>query len=148
MTPQKTSVEATKETPIYQLKITLKELKLPIWRRVLIPGTMTLNKLHRSLQIVMGWDYHLHFFTIGKELYGVPELGCNFGVREKDDRKYKLQDVVPVVKIKFLYVYDFGDDWIHEILVEKILPSYKEIKHPVCLGGKFAGSPVDKTKKE
>jgi hypothetical protein len=144
MTPSKNSKAVPAETPVYQLKITLKGLKPPIWRRILVPGAITLNKLHRSLQIVMGWeDYHLHSFSVGKELYGVPEPGWGFGQREKDDRKHKLQDVVPGAKMKFLYIYDFGDDWIHEILVEKILPPDKEMKHPVCLDGKLAGPPED-----
>ncbi len=144
MTPPKKSKEAPGEAPVYQLKITLKGLKPPIRRRILVPGAITLNKLHRILQVVMGWeDYHLHSFTIGKELYGVPEPGWEFGTREKDERKFTLQAVVPVIKMKFLYTYDFGDDWIHEILVEKILPPDKDMKHPVCLDGKYAGPPED-----
>lgn len=143
-TPSKNAKKAPMETPVYQLKITLKGLKPPIWRRILVPGAITLNKLHGIIQIVMGWeDYHLHSFTIGKDLYGVPEPGWEFGQTEKDDRKCKLQDLVSSAKMKFLYIYDFGDDWIHEIVVEKILPPDKDLKKPVCLDGKLAGPPED-----
>ncbi|MGR8942249.1 MAG: plasmid pRiA4b ORF-3 family protein, partial [Gammaproteobacteria bacterium] len=59
---------------IYQLKITLKDSKPPIWRRLLIADTVTLAKLHTAIQIVMGWsDDHLHQFIAGKQLYGVQD---------------------------------------------------------------------------
>lgn len=58
-------------------------------------------------------------------------------------KKYTLANVVSAVKEKFIYIYDFGDDWIHEILVEKILPPGKEAKYPVCLAGKRACPPED-----
>lgn len=46
---------------IYQIKVTLRDSKPPIWRRILVPGNITLAKLHRILQAAMGWtDSHLH----------------------------------------------------------------------------------------
>lgn len=61
-------------TSIYQLKVTLNDSKPPIWRRVLVPDTITLHQLHTILQIVMGWtNSHLHQFIIDDEYYGDPD---------------------------------------------------------------------------
>src|SRR5216684_8688779 len=70
MPPRKQPVE----TQIYQLKITLKDSKPPIWRRVQVPSDVSLGKLHRIIQEAMGWsDYHLHQFRLGETYYGVPD---------------------------------------------------------------------------
>jgi len=137
-----TPVKPFEEALIYQLKITLKGIRPPIWRRIQVAGNAPLSRLHRILQIVMGWeDYHLHSFSIDRVFYGKPEPGWEMG--DRNEKKYTLASVVSTVKEKFLYIYDFGDDWIHEILVEKILPPGKEAKYPVCLAGKRACPPED-----
>lgn len=51
---------------------------------------------------------------------------------------HKLSQVVAGEKFKFLYTYDFGDDWEHEILVEKVLPVVPDTRYPICLTGKRA----------
>ncbi len=49
---------------IYQIKVTLKWSKPPIWRRLLIASDTRLDELHDIIQIAMGWeDCHLHQFT-------------------------------------------------------------------------------------
>lgn len=58
----------------YQLKITLRGSRPPIWRRFVVPDTITLPELHEVIQIVMGWtDSHLHEFVVGRVSYGVPD---------------------------------------------------------------------------
>ena len=58
---------------IYQLKITLRDTHPPIWRRILVPGNFSLHKLHRVVQIAMGWsNSHLHQFIVGEVYYGEP----------------------------------------------------------------------------
>ena len=58
---------------IYQLKITLRNFRPPIWRRVLVPGMFTLPKLHQVIQIAMGWsDSHLHRFLVDGIYYSAP----------------------------------------------------------------------------
>jgi hypothetical protein len=128
--------------PIYQLKVTLRGSKPPIWRRLLVPGSCTLAELHGILQVSMGWyDSHLHLFTIGETDYSTPFPEDWPPV--KDERRYRLKQVAPSEKMKFLYVYDFGDGWEHEILVEKILPREHGGKYPLCIKGKLACPPDD-----
>ena len=108
----------------YTLKITLLEVEPPIWRRVIVPGDISLDRLHDVIQIVMGWeDYHLHVFTFGEKRYSerykrgdVEELSA------ADEAIVRLNELVKKPKVRFEYQYDLGDDWIHELIVEKIVP--------------------------
>ena len=127
---------------IYQLHILLKHSKPKIWRRFLVTEDTSLGKLHKIIQEVMGWeDYHLHAFEIGETQFGViDEEGDN---DFEDEKKVKLADLRLAEKQKFEYVYDFGDNWEHEIKVEKILPFDSSVKYPKCLDGKFACPPED-----
>lgn len=127
---------------IYQLKVTLKNTKPPIWRRIQVPGGITLYKLHRIIQVAMGWeDYHLHVFEIGGTSFG--ELDPDFDSIDKSERSAKLNRVVTGAGAKFIYEYDFGDSWRHEILVEKVLLPEAGVRYPVCVGGKRACPPED-----
>lgn len=136
---------------IYQLKVTLKHSSPPIWRRIQVPGDITLAKLHHILQAtMMGWeDYHLHQFVVGdlrdrraSVYYGQPTPD-DWGIELQDERQVKLKQVAPREKIKFIYEYDFGDNWEHELLVEKILPPEPGVTYPRCLKGKGACPPED-----
>ena len=126
---------------IYQLKITLKDFRPPIWRRVQVNSDITLGLLHQIIQVAMGWtNSHLHGFSIGGVEHGqpLPELELEI----KNEQKVKLDKVVTGEK-KFLYTYDMGDSWEHEILVEKVLPYDPLVRYPVCLTGKRACPPED-----
>ncbi len=141
MPPRKQPVE----TQIYQLKITLKDSKPPIWRRVQVPSDVSLGKLHRIIQEAMGWfDSHLHQFEIGETYYGVPSRD-DFGdfYEVKNEKTVKLNQLISRPKAKLLYQYDFGDSWEHEILLEKILPPEPGVQYPVCITGKRACPPED-----
>lgn len=132
---------------VYRLKVTLKGSKPPIWRRLEVPGDITLAKLHRILQVAMGWtDSHLHSFNIGGTYYQEPDPDFSPMFRlseDKDEKRFKLQQVALREKMKFIYEYDFGDGWEHEILVEKILPMTEERRQPVCIKGVRACPPED-----
>jgi len=141
----KDSSVSSEPEAVYQLKVTLDGIRPPIWRRVQVRGDITLFKLHKILQVVMGWDdYHLHQFVIKGESYSVISreadmLGDDF----TDEKKVKLSKVIPEEKFKFTYEYDFGDGWGHTILVEKIFRPEEELKAPVCLKGKRSAPPED-----
>src|SRR5258708_9163235 len=110
--------------PIYELKITLRGSKPAIWRRVQVPGSINLNRLHDVLQVVMGWtDSHLHQFVDAPIVYAVPS-GDEYSRAERlDERRFCLADLARHEKASFIYEYDFGDRCTHEIVVEKILPA-------------------------
>ena len=127
---------------IYQLKVTLKHSKPPIWRRIEVPGNTRLDQLHDILQVTMGWwNAHLHQFTVGGTYYGEPHPDYGFDMR--DERKVRLNQIAPGEKSRFVYEYDFGDSWEHVILVEKILPPEKGVHYPRCIKGKRACPPED-----
>ena len=125
---------------VYQIKVTLKGIRPPIWRRFQISGDVSLHKLHETLQVVMEWtNSHLYRFDIGGSHFGEPNPEyeeCEIDM--KDARRAKLSRVAPLEKAKFTYEYDFGDSWLHEILVERILPVEPGIRYPVCLIGRRA----------
>jgi len=131
-----------KQPDVYQVKVTLDGIRPPIWRRILVTSDTTLIKLHRILQAIMGWDdYHLHQFIINETYYGKPDPDFTFEV--KNEKGVKLEKVVSLEKTRFIYEYDFGDSWYHNILIEKILPPDKNKHYPVCIKGKRACPPED-----
>jgi hypothetical protein len=136
---------ARKSGGAYQLKITLRGSKPPIWRRVLVPGALTLAQLHDVVQTAMGWcDGHLHGFEIDGEAYAPTEMdGYELENGELDESKYRLCDVVPDEKAKFRYEYDFGDGWEHTIVVEKIVNDVGKAGPIRCLTGKGRCPPED-----
>jgi hypothetical protein len=129
-------------TSIYQIKVTLKDFKPPIWRRVLVPDSISLHSLHKILQIVMGWtNSHLHQFIIGEVYYGDPE-DDEYDEME-NEKRFRLKQFVTRKGFKFIYEYDFGDSWEHIVLMEAILPVEKGKQYPICLDGKRACPPED-----
>ncbi len=134
--------KATRATgKVYQLKITLKDIKPPVWRRVLVPDC-SLERLHEVIQAAMGWEnYHLYDFEVGGRHYTDPRGMDDLDMG--DAGKVKLSGVAPEGKAKLRYTYDFGDDWQHEVLVEKVVPPEDGQKYPVCIAGKRACPPED-----
>jgi hypothetical protein len=126
---------------IYQLRITLQEVSPPIWRRVLLPGGYTLDRVHRVIQFAMGWsNYHLHVFDIDGVQYGMPDPDELLPVRDELDVRL---DAVAAKGARLRYTYDFGDWWEHEVLVEDVLPADPEMFYPTCIGGERACPPED-----
>ncbi len=127
--------------PVLQLKLSLVGAsKPPVWRRLLVPATIRLNRLHDVIQAAMGWeDYHLHAFSVGGVDYGPPdpELG------HRDERTTALNDVISTPGDRMRYVYDFGDHWQHDVVVEKVLAAEPGARYPVCLTGKGRCPPED-----
>ena len=125
-------------TPVvYQIKVTLKGSKPPIWRRIQVTSATTLAQLHRMLQRVMRWEgYHLYHFVVHGMEYGDPSMLEE--MEGEDARRVTLAALVSGAKDKFLYEYDFGDSWDHELLIEKVLPYEAEKRYPVCLTVKRA----------
>jgi hypothetical protein len=130
------------QAKIYQIKITLRDSKPPIWRRLLVSGDTKLSELHSIIQEVMPWwDYHLHQFDVDGVFYSTPHPDDYHEV--VDERKTKLGDIAGSEGAKFIYEYDFGDGWDHIIQVERILPPDPAQPLPVCIKGKRACPPED-----
>ncbi len=119
---------------VYQFRVYLREISPMIWRRLLLRSDHTIADLHYTLQIAMGWDdFHLHQFLIRGKRYGVPRIygphfsenGCDVPLHVFQFRPYE----------RFLYEYDFGDRWEHEIRLEKTIPLNPKKTYPVCTGG-------------
>ena len=134
-----------KSRALYQLKITLRDIHPPIWRRIQVWEDTTLAQLHTILQIVMGWeDYHLHEFVIGGRLYSVPDPDDIMYERKVvDERHVQLGEVVPRVGSEFKYLYDFGDSWEHDLILDAILLPETTTQYPTCIGGERRTPPED-----
>jgi hypothetical protein len=134
-----------KSRALYQLKVTLRDIHAPIWRRIQVWKDTTLAQLHTILQIVMGWeDYHLHEFVIGRRLYSVPDPDDIMYERNVVDESHVLLgDVVPRVGTEFAYLYDFGDSWEHDLILEAILLPETTARYPTCIGGERRTPPED-----
>jgi hypothetical protein len=127
---------------VFQLRVTLLDVEPTVWRRVLVPGSIRLPKLHAMLQAAMGWtNSHLHRFDIGDRSFGML-------LDEDDEELYDDENDVTVLRAisehpRFAYEYDFGDGWEHDIVVEEMLRLPHGLKFAVCLGGENACPPED-----
>jgi hypothetical protein len=128
------------------VRVTLRYITPPIWRRLRLPDHLTLHQVHRVLQLVFGWqDYHLYSFEAGERLYEPPYDGEAEGISTMATTLRSLQLRAGE---QLVYRYDFGDDWEHDILVEKLLPRPSREEEdqpawPALLEGERAGPPED-----
>lgn len=138
---------------VYQFKIKLLGIKPLIWRRIRVIETYTFWDLHVAIQDSMGWtDSHLHEFNIvnpnttKNAVIGFPDELADF---INEDRivlagwDQKISDFFSLENHVAKYDYDFGDDWQHEIVLEKIIPKEPNVKYPQCLAGARACPPED-----
>ncbi len=131
---------------ILQLKITLLGSKPPIWRRVLVDKCITFESLHQIIQVAMGWDgSHLYEFDINGNTIAVPDFEFDPEDSEEylDSRMTRMESIITQEKQKFIYLYDFGDNWEHGIQVEKKLPLDPKLTYPVCIDGALNCPPED-----
>ena len=127
---------------IYQLKIVLRDVTPMIWRRLLVTNTTTIADLHAIIQITMGWeDLHLHQFRIYGKAYGVYRDG---GITFADNpHQVRLADFRMRAGERFVYEYDMGDFWQHDIWLEHVLSSTPTQRYPVCSAGAGDCPPED-----
>lgn len=126
---------------IYQLKITLVDVAPAVWRRVLVPGGYTLDRVHRVIQYAFGWqDRHLHSFESAGLQYGEPDPDGELALRDELDARL---DDIGGKGDSFRYTYDFGDWWEHEIAVEDVFGAEPDERYPLCQDGARACPPED-----
>ena len=129
-------------TSIARLKVTLDDVKPAVQRRLEVPLTIRLDRLHLVLQAALGWtDSHLYEIKAGGG-WGMPDP--DFGDGPLDARKARLIDVLEDVGTKTIkYLYDFGDGWEHTIKVERVAEAVPGVAYPVLLDAKGRCPPED-----
>jgi hypothetical protein len=126
---------------VFEVHITLDGVVPAVWRRLLVPANVKLSKLHEMLQATMGWTgSHLHRFDVAGISYGP-----NFDDHPEDQIDEAQVTVLRAIgeHARFLYEYDFGDGWEHEIVVEAAIRTTRVLKYAVCLAGENACPPED-----
>ncbi len=132
---------------LYQFKVTLRHIAPPIWRRIQLKDC-SVDRLHECIQTAMGWtNSHLHRFEIQGIVCGDPELVCDdpesfVGTNSRDTM---VSQIVPQAgsRFHFLYEYDFGDRWRHEVVFEGCLACDRGVRYPKCLEGERCCPPED-----
>lgn len=136
---------------VFQFKITLLNTHPQIWRRILVPARYSFWDLHVAIQDAMGWlDYHLHVFQMqDKHSNSNTQIGIPNDDRFEDDEEILPGWQIPIadyfddVGVRSLYEYDYGDSWIHQVVLEGILLKEKGQKYPGCIAGARACPPED-----
>lgn len=145
-----TTQECSPTNRFYCLKITLKDTHRPVWRRFVVPANIRLDEFHEVLQTIMGWDGgHLHAFETGNarrrgESYKAAEWIDDDWDDSLPEEKYTLESLLSEKGEKIRYLYDFGDSWDHDILLEN--PNYDDPNQPApifCIKGVGACPPED-----
>lgn len=141
-----TTRRPAKSDLLFQFKITLLDIKPAIWRRIQV-SDCTLVDLHEYIQAAFGWEnYHLHQFDIDGVQYSQPAPdGDDFGMEFEDETEVLLSKLLPKSngKARWIYEYDFGDGWRHQVLFEGFPPADPNAKTPICLEGERACPPED-----
>ena len=123
--------------PIARIRIELQDIEPTIWRRVDVPLSSTLMALHDIIQVAMGWKgTHLVEFRIGDKVYGEPDPDDVIDERKVyQARSLHLNTLVGRGVERFLYVYDFGDDWRHDVIIEDVRDGESDVDHPAFVDG-------------
>jgi hypothetical protein len=124
---------------VFELHVSLREIDPAIWRGLRAPADTTLGDLHEVLQVAFGWqDSHLHDFAIHDVCFGKPDT---------EDHLFSVdENAAPLGAVAregstFVYRYDFGDSWEHEVKVERVVGGGDDAI--VCTGGARACPPED-----
>ena len=132
-----------KMNTVFQIKVTLMGIIPLIWRRIQTKDC-TLVELHDLLQVTMGWEFeHLYRFIIGSVKYADLEMASQDDAQDACDTN--LSAILPAQnrRPRFDYEYDFGDQWMHQLVVEERFPPEQGVKYPICVAGRRACPPED-----
>jgi len=128
-----------------RLKVTLDRVEPEVMRRLVVPLTIRLDRLHLTLQAAFGWtNTHLYAFTAGGIDWGIPDPHFPAGDQLVDARKARLYDIVRDTGAKTIrYLYDFGDDWQHVIKLERWFEDAETAGMPLLLEASGRCPPED-----
>lgn len=128
---------------VFEVRITLKHVKPPVWRLVLVDPDIRLDMLHEVIQAAMGWeDAHLHSYHSKGKTYMAAELENGFAP-SADEAEYTLRELAPNVGDHIEYEYDFGDGWQHEVKVTGVVDHVARMQVPSIVDGENACPPED-----
>ena len=135
---------------VFQVKVSLRIIRPPIWRRLLLPTDATFWDLHVAIQDSMGWGGgHLHEFSAFNprqkrmETIGIPLEQGHPNVRVLPEWEVPVRRMLTLTHRKASYLYDFGDNWQHTLLLEKVLPRDPNVIYPQCIAGRRKCPPDD-----
>ncbi len=141
--------ERRSDTVTYRVRIELDRTKPPLWRRLDVASDLFLDDVHDVIQVAFGWtDSHLHRFACGPAYYSRESefYLCPFEVDEGEvgipEGDVRLDEVLAETGERLFYMYDFGDDWLHVLTLEAVLPGGEPSPRAICLDGQRAG-PVE-----
>jgi hypothetical protein len=127
---------------VYQIRVVLRGISPLVWRRLLVEVDSTIADLHEILQLCFGWsDDHLHRFFIHGREYGVARDGGIWF--DQDARKVRLGHLNLRSPERFVYEYDLGDSWLHDVHLEAARLLEPGKAYPVCIGGRRSAPPED-----
>jgi hypothetical protein len=113
-----------------------------IYRTIEIRGDQNLAQLHDAIfQAFDRWDQHLYEFQFGKRPFdpGGPTYGISDGSERKnrggDARTTKLADLNLEPDRVFGYWFDFGDDWFHQVQVDRVEQAIPTVTYPRIIKG-------------
>lgn len=129
---------------VLQLRIQICDIEPPIFRVIQVTNTRTFHLLHEIIQYAFAWENkHLSEFRVGPTKVSEPNPDFPEPTRQRHPRTTRLGDLLSKDVMRFTYTYDFGDDWIHDIVVEKRSAPDPAVRYPICLEGARAAPPED-----
>ena len=139
-----------KKYKYYEIKVSIRDTHPPVWRRLQISEGITFHELNAIIQLAFDWcGYHLYNFEVGATLHDrgifieLPNLDDGWGSYEtRNSKKEKVDKYFKEYK-RMKYTYDFGDNWIHDIIIEKIVETDIKLARPICIKAKMADLPED-----
>lgn len=148
---QRSGIKGKNNMNVFSIKISLQGIRPQIFRRIEVPCDLTLHDLHLVIQAAMGWEnYHLYEFKIGNKIFtSNPDKWPRFpefhGLPVYDDSESAYINEIALMgeNTKIVYRYDFGDEWVHTVKIEKVIPAVKGVYYPRCVAGKRACPPED-----
>jgi Plasmid pRiA4b ORF-3-like protein len=127
-------------TSVHVVKVSLHDAFPPVWRRLELPSAMTLDRLHEIAQEVFNWNgFHSHAFETAYGEFGSPSSRGSSD--RSDEAAVALAQVAGEEGAEMVYVYGIGDDWRHDIVVEKIVPAAPGVAYPRCTAGRGTQTP-------
>jgi len=138
---------------VHQFLVVLSETDPLVWRRIQVPARYSFWDLHVAIQDAMGWlDYHLHEFRLLDR--GEAQV-VSIGIPTDDDPEDR--PIIAGWNVRLsrffehrdwhtppgLYAYDFGDDWEHVLVHERMESADESLTYPRCVSGARHCPPED-----